>query len=204
MSKKNIIILVIAVALAVLGVFFINTRDSKNVVEAPSVEKPEDIIEPVEPSEDPEIPTEQADASGIVAGKPAPDFTLINMNGEEVKLSDYQGKLVYLNLWATWCGYCDQEMPDLQALNAENDDLVVLAENVREDKDTVQPYLDKGGYDFPVLLDEEGEIATKYLVAGMPTTYFINSEGILLDRYPGMMEKDQMEEILGKMRELEN
>ena len=208
MSKKNIIILVIAVALAVLGVFFINTRDSKNVVEAPSVEKPEDIIEPVEPAEEPaeepEMPTEQADASGIVAGKPAPDFTLINMNGEEVKLSDYQGKLVYLNFWATWCGYCDQEMPDLQALNVENDDLVVLAVNVREDKDTVQPYLDKGGYDFPVLLDEEGEIATKYLVAGMPTTYFINSEGILLDRYPGMMEKDQMEEILGKMRELEN
>ena len=208
MSKKNIIILVIVVALAALGVFFLsNMSDNKNIVEAPAVDEPVetgDAVDPVEPSEDSDLPPEQADASEIVAGKPAPDFTLINMSGEEVKLSDYRGKLIYLNFWATWCGYCDQEMPDLQALNIENDDMVVLAVNVREDKELVQSYLDEGGYDFPVLLDEEGEIATKYLVAGMPTTYFINSEGILLDRYPGMMEKEQMEEILGKMRELEN
>lgn len=205
MSKKNIIILVIVVALAALGGFFLsNMSANKNVVEAPAADEPGEVEKPVEPLEDRDLPSEQVDASEIVVGKPAPDFTLNNMNGEEVKLSDYQGKLVYLNFWATWCGYCDQEMPDLQALNTENDDLVVLAVNVREDKELVQSYLDEGGYDFPVLLDEEGEITAKYLVAGMPTTYFINSEGILLDRYPGMMEKEQMEEILGKMRELEN
>ncbi len=204
MSKKNIIILA-AVALVVLGGFFLsNMSANKNVVEAPAADEPGEVEKPVEPLEDRDLPSEQVDASEIVVGKPAPDFTLNNMNGEEVKLSDYQGKLVYLNFWATWCGYCDQEMPDLQALNTENDDLVVLAVNVREDKELVQSYLDKGGYDFPVLLDEEGEITAKYLVAGMPTTYFINSEGILLDRYPGMMEREQMEEILGKMRELEN
>ncbi len=204
MSKKNIIILA-AVALVVLGGFFLsNMSANKNVVEAPAADEPGEVEKPVEPLEDRDLPSEQVDASEIVVGKPAPDFTLNNMNGEEVKLSDYQGKLVYLNFLATWCGYCDQEMPDLQALNTENDDLVVLAVNVREDKELVQSYLDKGGYDFPVLLDEEGEITAKYLVAGMPTTYFINSEGILLDRYPGMMEREQMEEILGKMRELEN
>lgn len=112
--------------------------------------------------------------------------------------------MVYLNFWATWCVYCDEEMPDLQALSEENEDLVVLAVNVREDKDLVESYLEEGGYTFPVLLDETGDISAKYLVSGMPTTYFINTKGILLDRIPGMMEKDQMEEILGKMRELEN
>ena len=203
MNKKNILILAIAVLVVVgLSVFFIsNMPGNKNVAQAPGV----DNVEPTQPGEkNPNLPPGHVDVSGIVAGELAPDFTLTNMKGEEVKLSDYRGKLVYLNFWATWCGYCDEEMPDLQALNEENEDLIVVAVNVREGKDQVASYLEKGGYDFPVLLDEEGDIAAQYLVSGMPTTYFINSEGILLDRIPGMMEKDQMEEILGKMRELEN
>ena len=203
MNKKNIIILAIAVLVVVgLSVFFIsNMPGNKNVANTPAVGNPGETNNT---GEKPNLPPGHVDVSAIVAGEAAPDFTLTNMEGKEVNLSDYKGKLVYLNFWATWCGYCDEEMPDLQALNAENDDLVVLAVNVREDKDTVGAYLEKGSYDFPVLLDLEGEIAGTYLVSGMPTTYFINSEGILLDRYPGMMDKDQMEEILGKMRELEN
>ena len=203
MNKKNIIILAIAVLVVVgLSVFFIsNMPGNNNVAGSPAAGNPGETNTT---GEKPNLPPGHVDVSAIVAGELAPDFTLTNMEGKEVKLSDYKGKLVYLNFWATWCGYCDEEMPDLQALNAENDDLVVLAVNVREDKDTVQAYLEKGGYDFPVLLDLEGEIAGTYLVSGMPTTYFINSKGVLLDRYPGMMDKDQMEEILGKMRDFEN
>ena len=206
MNKKNIVILVVAVVV-VLGLsafFFSNMPGNKNVAEAPAVGESVKPGETGEPVDNPDLPPGHPDVSAIIGGEAAPDFTLLNMQGEEVKLSDYRGKLVYLNFWATWCGYCDQEMPDLQVLNAENEDLVVLAVNVRENIDIVQPYLEKGGYDFPVLLDEVGEISATYLVSGMPTTYFINSEGILLDRIPGMMDKDQMEEILGKMRELEN
>ncbi|MDY0235773.1 MAG: TlpA disulfide reductase family protein [Gudongella sp.] len=203
MNKKNIIILVIAVV-AVVGLsvfFFINMPGNSNVAEAPAAGE---SGETTEPAVNPNLPEGHPDVSAVIAGEAAPDFTLINMEGEEVSLSDYKGKLVYLNFWATWCGYCDQEMPDLQALNAENEDLVVLAVNVREDLDTVKTYIEAGGYDFPVILDIEGEVATRYLINGMPTTYFINSEGILLDRIPGMMEKEQMDEILWKMRDLEN
>lgn len=204
MEKKNIFILVIAVVVvAALAVFFVsNIPGNNHVAEAPAVNNSGETDQTGE--DEPNLPPGHVDVSGIVAGELAPDFTLTNMDGEEVSLSDYRGKLVYLNFWATWCVYCDEEMPDLQALNKENDDLVVVAVNVREDKDLVQSYLEEGGYDFPVLLDQEGEIAGTYLVSGMPTTYFINSEGVLLDRIPGMMDKDQMEEILGKMRELEN
>jgi thiol-disulfide isomerase/thioredoxin len=202
MNKKNILILVIAVSVVVgLSVFFFsNMPGNKNVVEAPAAGEPGSM----EPEKNPEMPPGHPDVSAIIAGEEAPDFALPNMDGEEVKLSDFRGKIVYLNFWATWCGYCDQEMPDLQELSAENEDLVVLTVNVRENADTVKAYIEKGGYDFPVLLDIEGEVATRYLITGMPTTYFINAEGILLDRIPGMMDKEQMEEVLGKMRELEN
>lgn len=213
MSKKNIIILVALVVVVGLGMFFFSTRDK---VKAPSVENPEDAVEPVEPVEPDKEEVSQSHPvlTEIIVGELAPDFTLNNLEGEEVNLSDYRGKLVFLNFWATWCPPCAKEMPDLQAINKDNDDLVVLGVNVREDKNTVESYLDKGGYDFPVLLDEKSEIAATYLVNAFPSTFFINSQGellsllydedILVDLYRGSIEKEQMEEILGKMRELEN
>lgn len=204
MNKKNIIILVIAVVVVVgLSVFFISNMP-KTITPGQETSGNTTNEASEKGTDKPNLPPGHVDVSGIVAGELAPDFMLKNIAGEEKKLSDYRGKLVYLNFWATWCVYCDEEMPDLQALSEENEDLVVLAVNVREDKDLVESYLEEGGYTFPVLLDETGDISAKYLVSGMPTTYFINTKGILLDRIPGMMEKDQMEEILGKMRELEN
>ena len=137
----------------------------------------------------------------IASGKLAPNFTLKNLDGEEVSLEDYRGKLVLVNFWATWCKYCDMEMPDLQRLDEENEDLVVLAVNVQEDKETVEAYIEKGGYEFEVVLDEEGEIATMYLVYGLPNSYFIDEEGILLGRVPGAMTYDQMVQVLDSIRE---
>src|SRR5690606_32548559 len=70
----------------------------------------------------------------IAVGKLAPDFTLADLEGKEVSLSDFRGKYVLINFWATWCQYCDLEMPDLDRLYKENEDLVVLAVNVQEEK----------------------------------------------------------------------
>ena len=130
-----------------------------------------------------------------------PNFTLTNLEGKEVSLSDYEGKIVLVNFWATWCGFCDMEMPDLQTLDNENEDLVVLAVNVLEDKATVEKYIQEGGYDFEVVLDEDGKIAQDYLVSGFPASYFVNKEGIFLGRVPGMLTYEQMNEILEGIRE---
>ncbi|WFD08845.1 TlpA family protein disulfide reductase [Tepidibacter hydrothermalis] len=137
----------------------------------------------------------------LAVGKIAPSFTLKNLNGDEVSLSDYEGKIVLINFWATWCTYCDKEMPDLQRLNNENEDLVVLTVNVKESKEEVQSYIDKGNYDFPVLLDENGETSITYLVSAFPTSYFVDENGILLGAVQGMMSYDKMNTILEQIRE---
>ncbi len=139
----------------------------------------------------------------VAVGKIAPNFTLKNLNGEEVSLSDYEGKIVLINFWATWCGYCDKEMPDLQRIHKENEDLVVLAVDVKENKEDVQSYIDKGNYDFPILLDENGETSINYLVSAFPTSYFVDKKGILLGAVQGMMTYDKMNSILEQIRENE-
>lgn len=82
----------------------------------------------------------------------------------------------------------------------ENEDLAVLAVDVMEDKETVEDYINEGGYDFEVVLDEDGSISQTYLVSGFPTSYFIDPEGILLGGVPGMMTYDQMNQILNDIR----
>lgn len=137
----------------------------------------------------------------IAIGKESPNFTLKNLDGKEVSLSDYRGKIVLINFWATWCPWCDKEMPDLQKLDEENDDLVVLAVDVMEKEETVKEYIEKGEYNFEVVLDEDGEIAKTYLVSGLPASYFVDEEGILLGGVPGAMTYEQMISILEGIRE---
>lgn len=136
----------------------------------------------------------------IAIGEEAPNFTLRNLDGEEVSLIDYRGKIVLINFWATWCKYCDIEMPDLQKLDKENEDLVVLAVDVMEEKSLVEEYVEKGGYDFQVVLDEDGDIAKLYLVSAFPTSYFVDKDGILLGGVPGMMTYAQMNQIVEGIR----
>lgn len=131
---------------------------------------------------------------------PAPDFTLQNLKGEEVSLSDFKGKYVLINFWGTWCKWCDVEMPSLNKLNNENDDLVVLAVNVMEDKKEVEKYIENGEYEFEVVLDEEGEVAQVYYVNSFPTSFFVDKEGYLIGRAPGMLEYEQMIEIMDGIR----
>lgn len=187
MNKKIIIILVLVIAVIGIGglLYFENPKD-------------EVIVEPVEE------PVEKTATTEIAIGNIAPDFTLKNLSGDDVSLSDYKGKIVLLNFWATWCGYCDMEMPDLQKLDNENDDIVVLAIDVMENLDIVQEYINEGGYDFEVVLDSDGEIAKTYLVSAYPTSFFIDEEGVLLGEIRGMMTYEHMNEILNKIRELKN
>ncbi|NLV88452.1 MAG: TlpA family protein disulfide reductase [Tissierellia bacterium] len=188
-----LLILVLAVSITIVGCSSETNKENAQVQD--EVSKEENIVSP------PEETSVEDSVPEIASGKLAPNFTLKNLKGEEVSLEDYRGKLVLVNFWATWCKYCDMEMPDLQRLDEENEDLVVLAVNVQEDKETVEAYIEKGGYEFEVVLDEEGEIATMYLVYGLPNSYFIDEEGILLGRVPGAMTYDQMVQVLDSIRE---
>ncbi|HHB91114.1 MAG TPA: TlpA family protein disulfide reductase [Anaerolineae bacterium] len=122
-------------------------------------------------------------------GHPAPDFTLQTPEGESLSLADLRGKAVVLNFWATWCPPCRAEMPELQAAWEAYGagGLVVLGVNQAEDAATVQAYLDELGLTFPVVLDTQYEAASLYSVNSLPTTYFIDREGIIRDFVVGQM-----------------
>lgn len=118
---------------------------------------------------------------------PASDFTLNDLAGKKVSLSDYKGKPVIINFWATWCIPCIHEMPELEKLYKERkkDGLELLMINVKESIEVVKKYIDKGGYTFRVLLDEDGDVLRKYQVFGLPSTFFIDTKGVVQYLYMG-------------------
>lgn len=202
MNKKAFIpiIGVLLLALAV-GIYYLNFKVGEKPEEENSIANEDNVDENNGQKEDEPSSQEEEDFyPDIAVGELAPDFTLVDLDGKEVSLSDFRGKYVLINFWATWCQYCDLEMPDLDRLYKENEDLVVLAVNVQEEKGVVEDYIKKGGYTFPVVLDEEGYVSLTYLVSSYPTSYFVDKEGILLGGVPGMMTYEQMVQILENIR----
>ncbi len=109
----------------------------------------------------------------------APDFTLKNLEGSEVSLKDFEGKVVFLNFWATWCGPCREEMPSMERLwqRFKEEDFVILAVDLRESRGEVVSFMKEYGLTFPVLLDSKGEVGSMFGVRAIPTTYLLDSEG---------------------------
>lgn len=109
------------------------------------------------------------------------DFTLEDLEGSPVSLKDFRGKLVFLNFWATWCGFCRKEMPSIERLwqKFKEEDFVILAVDVEEGGDWVRPFVEENGYTFPILLDPTGEVAYTYRIPQLPTTYLIDPEGMI-------------------------
>jgi thiol-disulfide isomerase/thioredoxin len=111
-------------------------------------------------------------------------FTLPTIDGQQISLQQYHGKVVFLNFWATWCIPCREEMPAVERLHQtyREGDLVVLAVDLKESAEQVKAFFQKYGLSFPALLDQNGAVFRDYLVAGMPTTYLISRDGTLLAR----------------------
>lgn len=133
----------------------------------------------------------------------APDFSLKDLDGNTVKLSDYKGKIVILNFWAVWCKYCKQEMPDLNELSKElqkDGDAVILAVDSQESLKTVEKYVSSNKFDLKVLLDEDGSITEEYGITGFPTTFIINSDGSLYFYISGMTDKETLKNYIEKSK----
>jgi len=127
----------------------------------------------------------------------APDFTLTDLEGNTVSLSDYSGQNVFLNFWASWCGPCRDEMPDMELIHKDFEgEVVILAVNVGENAATASGFREDYELTFKILLDEKNEVASLYGVTGIPTSYFIDKEGNIMSGYVGTMDYDTMESYI--------
>ena len=124
----------------------------------------------------------------IKGDKRAPDFSLLDLNGKKVGLSQFRGKIILLNFWATWCGPCKEEMPFLEILHQQfkEKDFVVLTISVDyEEAKIVREFISKQRYTFPVLLDPKCEVLDLFEVKGIPTSFIIDKKGKMLGRAIG-------------------
>jgi thiol-disulfide isomerase/thioredoxin len=131
----------------------------------------------------------------------APDFMLVTSSGRAIRLSEFRGRPVLINFWASWCGPCRIEMPTIQERyeNFEGAGLVVLAINFDESSDVVAAYGQALGLSFPLVLDPGGEIQKLYRIRSYPTSFFIDSNGIIRAQHIGVMTGNQLDDNLARI-----
>jgi peroxiredoxin len=190
---KNITIIILLLAMVVWGVYDFEAKkqDAQKALAQTTTEQAST--------------TSSNSQGGLALGNAAPDFTLQTVDGKNFKLSDLHGKKVLLNFFATWCPPCKGEMPDLESFYKEhmNDGITVLAVNLttgETDPNTNIPkFISNFGLTFPVLLDKQGNIGDLYQAFDIPTSYFIDSKGVIRQKMVGAMNKDTMEKLISQL-----
>jgi cytochrome c biogenesis protein CcmG, thiol:disulfide interchange protein DsbE len=134
---------------------------------------------------------------GAVVGSPAPEYSATALDGESVSLADHHGRLVLLNVWATWCPPCRDEIPALQELHeryvARGLDVVGVSIDGRGERDNIRGFLDGFGVTYPIWLDPGERVTSVFRTQGVPTTFLINRDGTLLWRHVGPVTADHAE-----------
>lgn len=189
--------------------------------ESESVSEPADPESTAESPDAAEAAGESSDGANDPApasqAVPAPDFTLTDQFGQTHTLSDYRGKTVFLNFWATWCPPCRAEMPDIQKLyeeyssgvNTDEDpgnDVVILgvaAPGYGQETDAagIADFLDKNGYSYPVVMDEGGTLYSAYYITSFPTTFMIDRDGNVFGYVTGSLPEQTMRDIIAQTQE---
>lgn len=134
----------------------------------------------------------------------APDFTVLDYDGNQVQLSDFKGKPVVINFWATWCFYCKEEMPDFNEAFKKYPDVEFLMINAtdgfQETVDSAKKYIEAENFDFNVYFDTESEAVDAYYVNSFPTTFFIDENGNLVTYANGMLDYESLEKGIELIR----
>ena len=129
---------------------------------------------------------------------PAPTLTLKNLSGDQVSLKDYRNQVVLVNLWATWCPPCKEEMPALQDFyeKYKEDGFILVAINQEETLEVVQPFVDEFGLTFPVWLDENYDAQRQFNTMNLPSSYVIDREGVVRLMWIGKISKRNLEKFV--------
>ena len=192
-NKKTFLVLVLAFVLLLVGASILYTRLSDG-------ENPGQLAvqntKPASQETQPEATEEKK--------YPAPDFTVYDAQGNQVRLSDYFGKPIVLNFWASWCGPCKMEMPDFQEkyleLGEEVTFLMVNMTDGRETQTAAQAFIEQQGFTFPVLFDLNSNAAMIYRVYSLPTTYFISAQGELIAQATGAISGETLQKGIDMIR----
>lgn len=187
---------------------YLSTISTKNVETETTVEDEVDSQEETEEVEEESEEASEADAQEKVA---APDFTLVDQYGQTHTLSDYRGKIVFLNFWATWCPPCREEMPYIQELYEEyqamdDPDVVFLGVAFPDygsetSIEGITQFMEENGYTYPVLMDTDASLMLPYYITAYPTTFMIDPDGNVLGYIPGGMTKDIMENVIQQAKD---
>lgn len=135
------------------------------------------------------------DGQQLRLGEPAPDFTLVSVRDENefLRLSDFRGKAVVVNFYASWCGPCRQELPDFEAVSREMaEEVAFIAVNVSESRGDALGILEETGVSFPAVLDSDGSVAERYGLRGMPSTYLLDANGVVHKFGPGAVDGETL------------
>ena len=181
MSKKALLALVLAFTALIIGASFLyQSLADQNPAQQQLATMPVQTTAPN--AADETVPDTTGEDEAVI---PAIDFTVYDADGNAVKLSDFYGKPIVLNFWASWCGPCRSEMPDFQKACTDLEGkvqflMINMTDGSRETLDTAKAFLSDSGYTFPVFFDTDVDAAVKYSVYALPTTFFINAEGHLV------------------------
>lgn len=190
-SKKTLMIIFLALVLVIGGASVLYTRLGQSL-------SPDQLS--VQQQQTETAVTDETASEEPAAPEPAlaPDFTVYDKNGNEVQLSDYNGKPIVLNFWASWCGPCQMEMPDFHEKYLELGQdvhflMVNMTDGSRETVDSASAFIDKNAYAFPVFYDTAVDAAMTYGVYSLPTTYFINAEGHAIAQATGSINAETLQ-----------